>query len=93
MPPESLAARPLGERIEARRDQELVDARPPLGRALTEQATEKVDVVEDAERRIEIAAEALRHVGDPAVAGAAVGGIFHVAAEHVYGAVLDRANP
>ena len=61
-----LAAGPISERVEPGRLQKLVDARAPLRRALAEQAAEEVDIVENAERRIEIAAEPLRHVGDAA---------------------------
>ena len=61
-----LAGGPIVERIEARGGQKLVDPGAALRRRLTEQSAEEVDVLEHAERRIEIAAEALRHVGDAA---------------------------
>ena len=59
-----LAGRPVGERIEPGRAQQALDARAPLARGLSEQAAEKVDVLEHRQARIEIAAQALRHVGD-----------------------------
>src|SRR5262249_47433489 len=72
---------------------EHVDARSPLGPALPEQAAEEVDVVEHAERRIEIAAQPLRHIGDTAVTRSAMRGIRHVSVEDCDFAGLDLAHP
>src|SRR6266481_540387 len=75
------------------RRQENVDARSSLGRTLPEQAAEEVDVVEHAERRIEIAAQPLRHIGDTAVTRSAMRGIGHVSVEDRDFAGLDLAHP
>src|SRR5262249_31502178 len=69
------------------------DARSPLGSALPEQAAEEIDVVEHAERRIEIAAQPLRHISDTAVTRSAMCGIRHVSVEHRDLAGLDLAHP
>jgi hypothetical protein len=87
-----LAARPFCKRIEPGRRQELVDARTALGGALAEQAAEEIDVVEDAERRVEIAAKPLRHGGDAAVARPAMGSVRHVSVEDRNLAALDLAH-
>src|SRR5262247_1503260 len=88
-----LAARPASKRIETRRRQENIDARSPLGSALPEQAAEEVDVVEHAERRIEIAAQPLRHISDTTVTGSAMRGVCHVSVQHRDFAGLDLAHP
>ena len=61
-----LAGRPILERIERGGGQKLGDPGAALGSRLPEQPAEEVDILENAKRRIEIAAEALRHVGDAA---------------------------
>src|SRR5262249_3841861 len=65
----------------------------PLGPALPEQAAEEVDVVEHAERRIEIAAQSLWHIRDTAVTGSAMRGIRHVSVQHRDFAGFDLAHP
>src|SRR6476646_9435674 len=87
-----LAAWPISERVESRGFQQVVDARATLSRALTEQAAEEVDVVEHAQRRIEIAAQPLRHVGNAAVTRPAMVLIRHVAVEHNDFAGLNLAH-
>ena len=52
----------------------------------------EVDIFKDAERRIEVAAEALGHVGNPANLGAPVCLVCHIAAEHNDAAFLNYAN-
>ena len=54
------------ELLHARRGEKLGDLGATLGRRQSEQSAKKVDVLEDGERRIEVAAEALRHIGDAA---------------------------
>ena len=54
------------ELLHGRGGEKFGDARAPLLGALPEQAAEEVDVLEHAQRRIEIAPEALRHIGDAA---------------------------
>ena len=61
--------------------------------ALAEQAAEEVDVVEHAERRVEIATQPLRHVGDAPVTRPAMVLIRHVAVEHRDFAGLNFAHP
>ena len=62
-----LAGGPLEERIEAGRAGQIVDARFPLRLPLAEQPADEVHIFEHAERGVEIAAEALRHIGDARV--------------------------
>ena len=93
MPPESLPHGRSAKRVEPGGFQKLVDARVPLGRALPEQPAEEVDVVENAERRIEIAAKPLRHVGDAAVTRPAMVLVRHVSVEHHDFAGLNLAHP
>ena len=88
-----LAAWSIRKRVEPGGFQKLVDALAPLGRALAEQAAEEVDVVEHAERRIEIAAKPLRHVGNAAVARPAMVLVRHVSVEHHDLAGLNLAHP
>ena len=52
------------ELLQARRGQKLVDLGATLRRRQSEQSAEEIDVLEDGERRVEVAAEALRHIGD-----------------------------
>ena len=61
-----LAGRARLELFHRGRSQKLGDARASLIRALAEQAAEEVDVLEHAQRRIEIAAKALWHIRDAA---------------------------
>ena len=46
----------------------------PFGTGLPEQAAEELDVLANAEIRIEVLAEPLRHIGDAGTDGVAVGG-------------------
>src|SRR5271166_5751576 len=75
MPPESL---PAGR---ASNFSMPVAVRSSVIRALAEQSAEEVDVLEHAERGIEIAAEALRHIGDAAANFRQVSGIADVLVE------------
>ncbi len=59
-----LAGRPLGEAGEAGALEQCGDPALALGAVLAEQAAEEVDILEDRKRRIEVLAQALRHVGD-----------------------------
>src|SRR4029077_6571251 len=87
-----LAAWSIAKRVQSRSLQKFINASAPLGRALAEQAAEEVDVVEHAERRIEIAAQPLRHVGNAAVTRPAMVLIRHVAVEHNDFAGLNLAH-
>src|SRR5262249_14050321 len=88
-----LAARPASKRIKTCRRKENIDARAGLPGRLAEQAAEEIDVVENAEHGIELAAQPLRHIGDTAVTGSAMRGIRHVSVEHRDFAGLDLAHP
>ncbi len=57
---------------------------------MAEQPTEEVDVFSNRERRVEVLAEPLRHVGDPRADTLAVPGAAHVAVEHRHPAGPDR---
>ncbi len=59
---------------------------------MPEQTAEEVEVLEHRERRIEVAPQALRHVGDARADPAAMARIGHVAAEHLDLSRLDRAG-
>src|SRR5262249_44637983 len=87
-----LASRPVLERIEARRLEQLVDATPALSLRLTEQSPMKVDVIEAAQRGIKVAAEALRHIGDARALRAAVCLVGNVAIEDSDTALLNDPN-
>jgi hypothetical protein len=52
----------------------------------------KIDVLEDAQRWIEIAAEALRHVGDARTLGGAMRLVRHIAVEDGYMSLLNDPN-
>src|SRR5262245_31294764 len=52
----------------------------------------KIDVLKAAQRRIKIATETLRHVGDATDLRGAVGFVSHVAVKHRHMALLDGAN-
>ena len=54
------------ELLQARRRKKLVDLGATLRRRQSEQSAEEIDVLEHGERRVEVAAEALRHIGDAA---------------------------
>ena len=64
MPPESLPAGRAAKGASPVLSQKLADAALPLVPVMPEQAAEEVDVLEDGQRRIEVLAEALRHIGD-----------------------------
>ncbi len=63
--------------------------RAALGARLAEQAAEEIDVLVDAEIRVEIFPEALRHIGDPGTHGRTVTAIRDVAAQYVHSALLQ----
>ena len=78
-----LAAWSIRKWVEAGGFQKLVDACVPFGRALAEQPSEEVDVVEDAECGIEIAPKPLGHVGNPTIACPPMALLPHVSVEDV----------
>ena len=66
----------------------------PFGAGLSEQAAKKLDILADAEVRIEVLAQSLRHVGDARADRGPMRWILHVAIEHedVSGLDLPRAG-
>ena len=87
-----LSGRAVGEGGKARGLEQLADAALALGPGMAEEAAEELDVLEDRQRRVEVAAEALRHVGDGRAGLAAVAAVGHVAAEHEDLALLHGAR-
>ncbi len=87
-----LARRPVRERRQARAPQEVGDAALALPSVVAEELAEEIDVLEDGERRIEVLAEPLRHVGDPRIRRLAMLLVGDVATEHRNTAVLDSAR-
>ena len=88
-----LARRTLAEGRHTGAAQQVVDASLAFGSVLTEQATEEIQVLEHRQRRVEVLAQALRHVGDMRADIAPMTGIGHVAVEHFDAAVLNLARP
>ncbi|OPY84625.1 MAG: hypothetical protein A4E72_02136 [Syntrophus sp. PtaU1.Bin208] len=84
-----LACGTVGKGGQPRRREQL--ANPPLAllAAMAEEPSEKIGVLKDGKRWIEVFAQSLRHVGDPWTGGAAVAGIGHVASQHGNPARLD----
>ncbi|MCY1407264.1 hypothetical protein D9M71_225590 [compost metagenome] len=87
-----LARRPLAKGGQARALQQIGDTPLALLAFVSEQAAEEIDVLEDGERRVEVLAQPLRHVGDALADGAAVAGLAHVAAEHMQRSALHLAR-
>ena len=87
-----LAGRPAFERVEARRLEQFIDATSALCLRLTEQSPMKIDVLKDAERRIKVAAKALRHIGDERTMCGAVRSVSHVALKDHDMALLNDPN-
>ena len=78
-----LARRSIDKGRKARIPEKRRDPLLALTPIMAEQTAEKVDVLEDGQRWVEILAEALRHIGNPRTGPPAVRGIGHVAAEHM----------
>jgi len=87
-----LAGGTVEERCQAGGPGQLLDAPAPFGAVMAEQAAEEVDILEDRQGGIEIFTQTLRHVGDTRADGTAVGGIGHVAAQHLDLARAERAG-
>ncbi len=83
-----LARRTLGERRQPGALQQVGDAPLALGLVVAEQPTEEVDVLEHRERRVEVLAQPLGHVGDARADRPAVAAVAHVAIEHADLAIL-----
>ena len=70
---------------------ELIDALAALCGSMTEQAREELQILLDRERRIQVLAQPLRHIGDARAHLLAMRLAAHVAAQHLDGALLDDA--
>ena len=69
-----------------------VNAPPSLTGGVTKQTAEKLEVFLNGERRVEVAAKPLRHVGDARTDCLAVPALGHVAAERLHLALLGGAG-
>ena len=84
--------RTVPKRRQTGRCEQFVDAPCTLLTRMAEQAAEEIDVLDDRQRRVEIPAQALGHIGDAWTGRGAVSAIRHVAAQHLDGAGLDLAH-
>jgi len=87
-----LARRAFDEGRETRATGQFGDAPVSLFGVLAEQPAEELEVLEHRQRRVEVLAQPLRHVGDTRADRAAVAGIAHVAVEHLHLALLQLAR-
>src|SRR5208337_1658445 len=87
-----LASRPGLELLHGGGGEEFGNALPAFLRALAEQPTEEIDVLEHAQRRIEIAAEPLRHIGDTSAHLPQAAPVSYVLVEDNDLALLDFAH-
>ena len=90
--PGQLACRALQEFEQASGLGELIDPLAALCGAMTEQAREELQILLDRERRIQVFAQSLRHVGDARAHLIAMGLAGHVATQHLDRALLDDAH-
>ena len=91
--PGELPGGPAGEGRQPRGLQQGGDPPLALQAAVPEQPPEEVDVLEHRQRRVQVLAQPLRHVGDPRAHPAAVARVGHVAAQHLDPPGLDGARP
>src|SRR5690606_2732701 len=70
---------------------QIVDTAASLGRVVTKQAAEELEVLLDRQGRVQILAQALRHVRDTRTVAISVALVGHVAAQHVHTACLYTA--
>ena len=77
-----LAGRTGMERVERGGTHQALNARVTLGRRYPEEARREIDVVVDGERAVQVAAQALRHVGHAGRQFTAKGGIGHIPTQH-----------
>ena len=80
------------ERVESGRAGQIVDARFPLRLRLAEQPADEVHIFEHAERRVEVAAEPLRHIGYARVGALPEHLVPEVSIERPHLAGLDFAH-
>ena len=91
-PAGELAGGAVGKGREAGRFQQSRNAGAAFARGQTEEAGVEVDVFIDRQRRIEVAPQPLRHIGDAVRQRKAVGRLAHIAAEDVQLALLQLAH-
>ena len=84
-----LAGGAVGKGGEAGGLQQVGDAAPALRGVEAEEAAEELEVFGDAEFGVEVAAEPLRHVGDPRLERGPAMAVGNVGAEHADAALLD----
>jgi hypothetical protein len=87
-----LARRARQEGLQAGAGGQLVDALAALCGVVAEQATEELQVLLDRQRRVEVASQTLRHVGDARANAVAVALARHVAAQHLQATLLQLAR-
>src|SRR5207253_3169641 len=87
-----LARGPIREGGEAGVGQKLPDPVFALAFVVSKKAAEEIGILEDRQRRIEVLAETLRHVGDLRTAQPTMCSIGHIAAEHVDPPLLNGAS-
>ena len=87
-----LAGRPVGEGCKARCMQQAGDPIFPFTTSLAEEPAEKVDILEDRKRGVEVLAQALRHIGDTRAGFLAMRGKRHVAAQDLDPTRLNGAG-
>ncbi|MEA3219506.1 MAG: hypothetical protein OZX49_00596 [Immundisolibacter sp.] len=87
-----LAGRPVQKWEQPGGARERLDPPCPLAAVVAEQAGEELEVLGDRQRRVEVLAQALRHVGNARQDAPARAGIGQVHAEHLDPAVLDGAR-
>jgi hypothetical protein len=87
-----LSGRPLAKASEAGGREQLVDLRLALGTRVSEEPAEEIHVLEHRQRRVEVLAETLRHVGDPIGDPRAERPIADVSAQHIHGSDLECAR-
>ena len=87
-----LAGWPVEERVQPGCVGQAVDPPAPLGRVMSEQAGDELQILLDRESRGKVLAEALRHIGDIRADRRTVGRVGDVAAKNHHLAVLDRAG-
>jgi len=90
--PGELSGGPVAEGRKAGALQQVCDPAAPLRCVVAEQLPEEVEVLEDRERRIEVLAQALRHIGDAGPHLGSAPGVGHVVPKHFHAARLDLAR-
>ena len=87
------AGRPVGKRIQTGRGEQVLNAPFALAPGLVEQAAEEVEILEYGQGRVEVAPEALRHIGNAGQAQPAMLGVGHIAIQCEDLAFLDPPHP